>query len=154
MHGLFDRFDAGSRPHWPSARGPKPEQSAASLADFTGPAPGGGRLALRGAFARVPSLDGETSEKVQAAPKATQRAEMGNQEREQCDEIVCLRHGKAKLHKQRFEVLLSRLLAVEADGVMQGSASARELAGGEKIGLGLSHPFRGQPLHTGHFLWR
>ncbi len=77
---------------------------------------------------------------------------MGNQEREQCDEIVCPRHGKAKFHEQRSEVLFSRLLAVETDGVMQGSASAHELAGGEKVGLGFSDPFRGQPLHTGPFL--
>lgn len=79
---------------------------------------------------------------------------MGNQQREQGDEIVCPRHGKAKLHEQRFEVLFRRLLAVEADGVMQASASSHEIAGGEEVGLGLSDPFRGQPLHTAPSLSR
>ena len=131
---------------------PKPEQGAASQPDFVGPARGGASVPLCRHLPRVARFDGKPRKKVQSAPKATQRGIMRRQHRKQRDEIVRPGHGNAKLHQQRLEVLLRRWLAVETHRVMQGNAAARESAGGEKVGLGLSNPLPGQTLHTGPFL--
>jgi hypothetical protein len=76
---------------------------------------------------------------------------MRSNQREQRNEIVGTWDSDAKFHQQRFQILLSSLLAVETDEIMQRNAAACESSGGEKVGLGLADPFGRQPLHTAPF---
>lgn len=72
---------------------------------------------------------------------------MWRQHSEQLHEIVGLGNRQAELLDQRFEILLRRLLAKEADLIRQGLASGCETCCGQKIGVGLANPLACPSFH-------
>ena len=71
------------------------------------------------------------------------------QQGEQVFQNVRPGNRKAHLFQECFQILFRALLAEETALIMQGIASAVELAGGPVVGLGLSHPLPRRLFHTG-----
>ncbi len=66
-------------------------------------------------------------------------------------EIMELRDRLAEFFKQSFQVLLCRLLSVEAKLVMKRFASASNRLGESVIGFGFANPLARRSFHTRPF---
>ena len=108
-----------------------------------------GRASLTGgrALARISVIHRETRERDESAPQRLQCRFVWQQKREKLIQVVRSWNNQADLLKERLEVLLGRLLAVETDEVIQWRLAPRQLACAPGIGLGLANPSRRQPVH-------
>jgi hypothetical protein len=62
-------------------------------------------------------------------------------------------HQLIEFLEKSLQILLGRLLCMEARFVMMRISSARDFLGDDEIRLGLSHPLRRQPFHRALFPW-
>ena len=137
----------------PGARWTKAEDLAASVAHATSPALSRIRLSDIGGVAGIAGLNGETGKDVQAAAKRTQGTMMRRQQWKNGDEIVRSRNNETKFFEEGFEIFFGALLAMKAGRFMGWLDAAGELANGDPVAFGFSHPLRGQRLHKGLSLW-
>ena len=137
------------RPTAPRAGGPDAKDRAASGANFAGPTQGGGCLALGGVLARIAWIDCKVGEEVQPAPQRAQHRVLRQEWRKETLEFVGLFHVDAEFFQQCLQVLLGRLLAMEANLIVQGLTTPREHCGGPVIVFGFGHPFARASFHRG-----
>src|SRR5260370_4864940 len=118
-----------------------------------GPAQGGGCLPSGGVLARIARVDGKVREEVQAAAQRAQCRVMRSEWRKEPLEDVSLFHIDGEFFQQCLQVLLGRLLCMEADLIVKGLATPREQSGDPVVVFGLAHPFARGSFHRGACLW-
>lgn len=131
----------------------KGQDSAAGCANLGCPPSRGLSLPFVRVVTGISSVHRKSRQEIQGAPKLIQRIMVWCEKRQECNQVVRPRHGHAQLFQQRLEILLSDLLAVKATGVMRRLAAACELANGDEVALGFSHPVARASLHRGLGHW-
>lgn len=133
------------------------ESDAHGGTDFLSVAECGVGLALGGIHAWVAILNGIPSQDLQCAPQGCKGPVVGPEYRLKGRQVMRPGHNQAEFLNQSFEMLLGRLLAVEANLVMKrlssGSRSSIEPARDEPVFFGLPDPFPCHLFHTGPCPW-
>ena len=112
------------------------EDGSANVAYPAGPAQRGCGLTLGGVVAGVTRVDGEIGQEQQATPERPQHRMGGNELIQEKFQVVRLRDRLVQFLKQRLEVFLSRLLAVETHLVTKPVLTSLKFACGQVVVFG------------------
>ena len=122
------------------------------MAHRAGPAQRRRGLTFGGAKQGVPWINGKPGKESQSSPEAAQQTGTRQQAVQAVLEIMGLREGDAQLLQQRFQILLGRLLTMEADLIRTRLWSRAEYFGRAKVVLRFAYPLAGHPFHRGFSL--